>query len=369
MAAGQSQSHASMRKGFILLFILIALIVFTQNLPLIVKQVSTGLSAKGLHSYGQRDITEAQQDSLRSAIAGLWAFDGVRSDSASNVLTDRIELKKNGILWQVQQLKLFLPSGDSAVITTIQQGFIAPFFWVNRGESTLLCEVQVLKRVRIIGRDTCYMRTEEKVKDVFKRDSSFFAPTMVPVWLLTADGTRFIWQGRSYRNWGTNDITKFFPAGAITLVDDIHLPQCPVRKNDRAALRELICGDVSKMKLAARRSDDVLNLMRLYYVPYCLKSALENPGYPGTFMTAKVLFSVALSSAGAVDRVSVDLQNIRSNKWERGQIENEIRQWRFQPLTTPAAPFSFSGEMSLAADSSNGMGGFAIRAMSPEGGK
>jgi Sec-independent protein translocase protein TatA len=369
MARGLSKSNSSMRKGIFLLLILIALVVFTQRLPQIVKVVGAGLGSKALHSYGQRDISEIQQDSLRKTIAGFWAWDGERSDSTTSVLTDRIELKDNGILWQVQQRTLYLPSGDSTTITAIRQAFVAPFYWVDRDSGILLCEIRVLKAVRIIGSDTCYMKTEEKMKDVLKGDSSFFAPTMVPVWLLKADGTRFIWEGRNYRAWDTADIARFFPVGTLALVDEIHLEQCSIRKTDRGIMRELIAGDLSRIPLTTRNSDDVVALMGGYYLPYCLKQALENPGYPGTFMTEKVSFSMVVNSLGKVDTVSVDLRNIQSNKWERSQIENEIRQWLFQPLSVQAPPLSLSGEMIFGADSTGGVGRYEIRAVGRGGEK
>jgi hypothetical protein len=359
-----------MRKAAFLLFLLISAIFFTQRLPQIVRAINSAVSVKGLNLGMQNVLSETQQDSLRKAIAGFWTWDGTVSAADPSVMTDRIELKTNGIIWQVQQYRIGLPSGDSAKLTYIQQAYLTPTAWADSAETTLQCDVRVLKKVRILDGDTCYQKTFERTENILpkstKRDSIEFMPTMDAVWYIKAGGGSFEWEGRRYASYGNQDLSLFFPVGAIKLVDDIRLSPCSGSATDAAVVRQRLAEDIARQTSRGGREADVVALMTRYYFPLCLKP-LVSCAVTNQSQGNAVRAEIQVDRRGAVRKAVVKSSQMTHNEWLRKTVEAEMRQWRFHPLAAGEEMQTFVGEITFASHPQAGLDSIVLRSQKASG--
>jgi hypothetical protein len=337
------------------MMILVVLMLFARKLPNFTNQINQILTETGVDKYKRGEFDEARQDSLRKTLAGFWTWDDTGAGDRAARLCDRIEVKDNGIIWQVQQYWIRLPSGDTTAMTLVHQAFLTPFAWLDQQQKILVCEVRILKKVRISGRDTCYIPAVEKTVGMSEKEASYY-PTMESTWHITVNDGRFNWEGREYTSWGSRDLSLFFPKGAVKLVDDIRIVQCSGKSPDRVVLREKIAADVATDIAATRTNADIARTLQRYYLPYCLQPLLRDPTNPGIFPLQQANVSMTVNWQGIVDTAQVVSRQLNFNDILRTSIEKEIREWRFNPLPASKPSSVFTCAITILADTLAGTG-------------
>ncbi len=272
---------------------------------------------------GQVDFTkleqfsETERDSIRRAIAGFWTYE---SDSAAPLyLRDRIELKDNGIIWRVTQYQLITPRGEIDAVTHIQHAYLNPYALTGKKPSHMYAEVRIIRQAYIFDKDTCYGQSHED-----------------QVWELQATAEEFGMLGRSYGDWGERDLALFFPAGAIDIIDQFELDECPTGYSAPILLRGAIIGELVVDTVATRDSSLTYRLATDYYTDLCLIPQFGGKTF--TSDTAGPLFTAEyrIDWKGEPRDVSLSTNKIGTSKSLLGMLKREIELWRFRPLDAEA---------------------------------
>jgi hypothetical protein len=152
-------------------------------------------------------FSEPQKDSVGRLIAGFWVSDKP-SDSINPAIFDRIEIKENGIVWRVITYKWPQDSIDTAVFTHAYTSYLRAFASNKDNASLLTLDNKILQQV-FAGYDTCYAN-----------------PTPDSTWILRTTDKGIESGGKVFTAFDTSDLSKFFPNGAVKMVNDINIVQC-----------------------------------------------------------------------------------------------------------------------------------------------
>jgi hypothetical protein len=152
-------------------------------------------------------FSEPQKDSVGKLIAGFWVSDRV-ADSINPAIFDRIEIKDNGIVWRVITYKFPQDSIDTAVFTHAYTSYLRAFASNKDNPSLLTLDNKMLQQV-FAGYDTCYAN-----------------PTPDSTWIMQFTEKGIESGGKLYTAFDTTDLSRFFPQGAVKMVNDINIVQC-----------------------------------------------------------------------------------------------------------------------------------------------
>jgi hypothetical protein len=168
------------------------------------------------NSFASVQFSPQQKDSIRPLLAGFWEYvhDTTMGSTAVKRL-DRLEIKPNGYIWEVDQYQCTPSSGAPFLIVSIANYFTSPFGKVDNKTSDLLCELVILRHVYIFGNDSCYATGVQE-----------------STWVMQRNAAGLSVQGHQYQPFDTaGRLHQFFPAGAIKLADKVDLKQCPPSAN------------------------------------------------------------------------------------------------------------------------------------------
>jgi hypothetical protein len=259
--------------GIFFLIVLIFFVIASKN----VKSVDTGAKIlNGVTRY--KGFSEKEKDNLKLKNAGFWQYSSDISPTIN--VSDRIELKTNGIFWQVTLYTIGLPSGNSTRFTHIITGYMNPFCKLAANNTdSILCDVHTIKQAFIMGKDTCY------------------APSDVDTtWNVIANGKRFGIGDRNYAPYDTahGALFRFFPEGVLSIVDKIALLQSPHGNGFITYAKKAIISDMGTVKVDALTGDAVQKIVDAYYRIFIETIASGAPQIgPGKSKAVKIEFDVA----------------------------------------------------------------------------
>ncbi|MCU0609172.1 MAG: hypothetical protein MUF22_05345 [Chitinispirillaceae bacterium] len=143
---------------------------------------------------------EEQKTEVIRSIAGLWTF---RSDTVisgrKTGKTDRLEIKDNGIAWQVVDWDVVMPSDSIRTFRCVRTAFVKPYG--TFGNDTLN-DAAILAQAFISGSDTAF-------------GYSLFGE----MWATHRSGKSLVLGKRMYKPY-TGAIAEFFPPDMVSLVQD-----------------------------------------------------------------------------------------------------------------------------------------------------
>ena len=173
-----------------------------------------GLTA-GLNSFMSTDISdfrslqamdEEKKNALKKVLGGFWVF--TTGDSLAPVQKEEhLELRDNGIIWQVNRWRVTYPDGDTAEYFHVRYGYLNPYS-IAADEKSIVCEVRSIRQVFIIDNDTCF--GESQVDELWQARMSDSLLVMNRKRYLPYDGV----------------VTAFFPEGMIDLIDKLIMNDC-----------------------------------------------------------------------------------------------------------------------------------------------
>lgn len=341
------QGRSSFIKAIILIIGLILIIALYNRIPHIVSNINDLLTEADVDPYQRGEFSEAQQDSLKKELAGFWMYDEDRlQNSGFHHVFDRIEIRENGIVWQVKKDIYYLPSGDSAVVTLIQQAYLRPFSWCDEEKSLLQCEVRGLKRVYFFDSDTCYIPAFKKTPELLN-ENSYYVPTMDETWYIRKGESDFIWEDRRYSSYEKKDISLFFPKGSISLVDSINISECSGKGTVLTYVRDKLAADAQGQVFDKRKKEDVDSLMKNYYINFCLIPILRSSENYEKYSVSQLAINFKVSAQGSVESVKVSAPKLTYNLRLKEIIINEIQLWRFPSVTEKGEAFNVTYELAL----------------------
>lgn len=313
-----------MLKGIVLALLLVVLLVFYSRV------VQNGVPEQfgGLFDTSYDDGRHLEQferpvrDAYKKKYAGFWHAEEMLSDAIR--LKDRLELKDNGIIWQVLHYQMRLPGGDSTSFTHVRHAYLDPYGRDTRDTTEVVGEMHIIGQVYYASDDTCYGPSGENL-----------------LWKVgrTQEGLRF--HGRDYASYETASLDTFFPAGAIKLIDNINVPKCPEKTGLRSFLHLRLARAFQKMNPSANPEDKVKELLHQYYAPIILDPMVEYYRTWKVQIPQQISLELVIGADGNVIRTSIKGQTVQGRKAEEA-IAEEAKVWKFPPIQDSAAPVSIT---------------------------
>jgi hypothetical protein len=313
----------------------------------VINNASQGTKRLELYYRGAKRFSEEQKTIYLKGLAGFWTFDLEKMAGGKLVSKkDRLEIKENGIVWQVVEWKMTMPVADTAAtFTHIRTAYINPY-GISRGDT--LSDAYVLSQAFICGNDTC-----------------FGGYNYSELWQISRRGGDLMISKRNYRPY-RGDLTAFFPPGAVDLVESsekqLYYDTIAggvketklnfvkyIRKTEASTgmvtlipIRDSINGldryfrlhlenGWQNMKTAIHNGNDAAVLLEKYYQPFVVDEQWRL--FPRA-VPRNVQVSLIVNTQGSVD--SVRLHSSESvNRMFTYDLTGQITSWRFPRPQTP----------------------------------
>jgi hypothetical protein len=280
-------------------------------------------------NYIYNDINKFN-DSLKLKItksfAGFWTYEPALDNNPVQKW-DHVEFKDNGYIWQVVVWTIALPSGDTTSITHVRLAYLVPFGQVA-GDSTVVCDVYILKQAYIVGKDTCY--GESQSWDTVPRASS---NSVCETWEVRRSDSSITFNKRTYKPY-TGEITEFFPAGDVDVPDLLSLNKCHLQSGEGMTqfVKTFLSRSFTAMKPQERSDADVAYLITSYYKPVVVISGRSFPDSVG--------ITLAVAQDGHVASANPIVSNLI--KGEAGmKFAGEVKTWVFPPALKGNERFTY----------------------------
>jgi len=275
------------------------------------------VDTEGAHEWAP--FTEAQQDSVRRALAGFRESE--RIDSLGPVtlrLLDRLELKDNGIFWQVRQ---YTVAGEvTGRFSHVLNGYLIPFGASRKTPGKLLSDVRIIRQAYVAGADTCYGPSQA--------DST---------WKLYTGNGGFGWKNVRFAPY-EGALTAFFEPGIIDIPENLYTRECGKGYSLHRYLDQELGARVPAA--AAADSASVAGLIDRRYAPV-LRFAIAAMDAEGKRKPGSVLVSFAVDSGGAVRQLQTE-RSSSLDTWFVGYIAETFARWRLPGPSAGRLQYEFS---------------------------
>jgi hypothetical protein len=290
-------------------------------------------------------FNEEVKDSVKKKISGFWYCTNAACPSVPFLkISDRMELKDNGIFWQVKRSMISLPSGDSAVFLSVITGYMNPYSRVKTCSDSIACQVHFIAQVTASGSDTCYEEilhpSQDSIKSVMpqllRTRQNQGEAAVDTVWDIVANGKRFEFEGRSYSSYDTSGqaLSSFFPPGALKLVGKISLNKCRSGMSLESFAKQVLSADFGAISVTSRTQADILKIVETYYKAMFAENLAKRVA---VYARGNATLSFSVISQGTVIDPEVEKAkpwNLRVNR----ELKKELSTWVFPKCTSQTAP-------------------------------
>ena len=193
----------------------VLLVVFFVLAFLGYKVLKGGGFTGGLNSFVNMDapnfrplesMKEEEKVALQKSFGGFWVY-ATNDTSAAIQKHDCLELRDNGIIWEVIHWRVAYPTGDTASYYHVRYGYLKPYS-IAADERTIVCEVRTLRQVYIYNNDTCFGHSQ-----------------VDELWNARKEDSLFILNRKRYTPY-KGELSQFFPDTMIDLIDKLLLNEC-----------------------------------------------------------------------------------------------------------------------------------------------
>lgn len=226
--------------------------------------------------------------------AGLWQFNiETLIDGKVVKKTDRIEIKNNGIVWQVIEWTIPMPSDSTITFCQIRTAYLKPYGVVG-GDS--IVDAFVLSQAFINGTDTCI--------------GSWNYPEL---WSFRMAGSALTLNRRQYAIYN-GELDNFFPAGSVSFVESVenHLLKDTVIKTGPARDTIPVMRRIDSVKIIDEKTGAVRIEYSLRWVDFKTGTLIHFP-IRDTLTNLHDLFRIAINRQyKEVRRNSADVDTIKA---------------------------------------------------------
>jgi hypothetical protein len=255
-----------------------------------------------------QSMTENKKVVLQKSFGGFWVFSTDDQDAPIQKY-DCLELKENGIMWEVIRWNVQFPDGAVDSYYRICHGYLNPYSVAADGKS-IVCEVRTIRQIYIHGADTCFGKSQvDELWQTRKEDS-----------LLIMNRKRYM----PYHG----ELTEFFPEGMIDVVDKLLLKEC-VHEMSLTYLVKQQLSAVYQNNQTTRTCDstvihqNITDYFMSVYVDELFPSLAYFPSIPDSFS-----FPVTLNFDGSVTLGLSEGKRARAHHVE-GLIIETMEHWPF----------------------------------------
>lgn len=325
----------------LLLGLVIGMVVIWKKYPpsKIADTVSTKISNQSTRQSFST-LSDSANAALKIEVSGYWQrIEPEQLPDKPYSISDRIELKTNGIFWQVHTLTLRLPGGDTATYTHIQTGYLNPFKLTGNDSSTILIDALTSSQVFAGAVDTCYIPSLatalRKQSSLLGMSQEVFAKS-----LRRSADTLFI-DGRAYTGYDTttHPLADFFPRGSTELVDKVSLSECSQKASFADFAVNMLQQTFSSGKSAgATDTAAIRSLLTRYYSPIVV-AELARHYTIGLLepMHGTLTYTITVGADGKVTNVKKNAARSVSSEFEQ-LLTASIKGWYFMPVAGSSQP-------------------------------
>ncbi len=312
----------------------------------IIHNAAKGPKRVELYYKGARRFSEESKAIYLKRIAGFWTYDIEIMVAGKPIFkSDHLEIKDNGIIWQVVIWKVRMPSDSNEIFYHIRTVYISPY-GVVKGDT--LSDAYILSQVFIGDGDTC-----------------FGGYNYSELWQTCRIGEELIVSKRNYRPY-RGDIAAFFPPGAVRLVENSEkqlyydttvaggketklnsvyhirnvdpnsgkITLLPIRdsiNNLGDFFRIKLANEYSAFKIRIHNQEEAVDLLGKYYQPFFIDEQWRL--FPRA-MPKTVQVSFIVRADGTIDSVQL-LSPSGLNRMFSGNLIRELQSWRFPSTDQP----------------------------------
>jgi hypothetical protein len=286
--------------------------------------------------------------------AGLWVYklDTVVAGTPVKKV-DLLEFKDNGIIWQVVEWDVRMPSGEPRIFFQIRTGYVDPYGTLK---NDTLSDVFTIHQSFITGKDTC-----------------FGGWNFLDLWVIGKNGESLVAGKRAYTPY-TGVVTDFFPKGMIDLVgigagganqsfkkvgtgrmgvqieltrtvpgvktvgsDSLHaanpllMPDCLDMCYLSDVLRKALADDYAEHRATCANADSAIVFMRRYFQPWFLEERLRL--YPRP-LPREIGAGFTIKTDGTIENVHVNAA-ADIDKMLQTELLQSLKSWRFPSIDAP----------------------------------
>jgi len=314
MASKDKGRTAIVKAGVLTIGLIFGLIAYS-------KISTTDMSAKLLTMFDETgskytnriEFPETTKVELKKTFAGFWTFQS--SPDANPRIDDRIELKDNGIVWQISRVDYTLPSGAVTSIMNIVFGYNDPFSLSDKDSSFTVCNYVKVRQIWIYDNDTCYGQSNE-----------------AGVWVVRMEDGSINRNGRNYDSFGNGDLSQFFPSNnLIPLVDKVDLPACPPQTNRLTFIRGKLNEDLTQWGAAKKDVAGILTILNEYYIPFCFTELPINEAAIIDRKFTDVKLDLTIAGNGVITKAVFNSPSIRNAQYLK-MGATEVESWNMGPM-------------------------------------
>jgi len=335
MASGDSKK--SFQKALYLAIAFVIVLVVANSLIKIVSNPGNLLRPR--MDGGNANLVELDTGEtalIKKKISGFWHCDGVLSRQYPFLsVSDRFELKNNGIFWRVRRDVARLQSGDSVDFVTVMNGYMQPYYKSKTNPDSIMCQVHFIGLVMICGKDTCYaehtrMSTDPKksvIPDILRTKVEKGDVAADTVWDVFMNASSFFIEGRPYAAFDTagSTLPSFFPKGSVKLIGKISVPECANTVSLESSVKQALLRDFAGLSVESRTQEGIAKTVDTYYRVMFVENLARRAT---SFRKGSFTLSFAVDKHGRVsDPKVLDAKplNMRLNN----DLKQEILTWVF----------------------------------------
>jgi hypothetical protein len=289
------------------------LIVLWQVINKVPVFFSTFQSTGSRQAIAANRFDEAQKDILKKRYAGYWVYEN-DTLSGTNAIhkKDLIELKNNGIVWQVIRWEVTMPDKLQRAFTQVRTAYCNPFGRGDGGDT--ICETAILKQAFMTDGDTCVDNSTKVVQ--------------LETWNVSRRGDTLVLCNRKYTKYA-GEPSLFFPEGLIRIVDSISRRMCKGQMYVSEYVRSAVAASLEKTIASGDRKAEIISLIERYYVP-----AVIAENWRGFFNAGpkKIGVSFEVTPAGSIIKMKLTTSRDQGKIFFRG-LQFEMESWRFPKQT------------------------------------
>jgi len=308
--------RGSSKASFVQAVLLIAILVIGFLGYQVLKK--GGLSA-GLNAFVNMDVqnmrplqamADEKKVALQKTFGGFWVNE--TADSTARVRKyDCLELKENGIIWEVIHWNIRYPDGDSSSVYHVRYGYLNPY-GLAADDKDVVCEVRTIRQIYIYGNDTC-----------------FGASQVDELWQTRKEDSLLIMNRKRYQPYH-GELTVFFPEGMIDLIDKLINNDCRHNFSVATLIKEKLgeyISTISGEKTAD--STSIGELLHTYFEPAFIEEVFASiPYYP--VLPDSIEVPISLSGKGAVIVALSKGKRAQAGHFE-SRIFDELESWVIAP--------------------------------------
>lgn len=324
----KSSSKSSLIKSLAFLILLIAsfLIISGLNRNGLPSQLSNFINADAnVSRQKMSQMTEPQQDSLRKEFAGFWVSE-LNNKDGSVKKNNHLEVRDNGIIWQVINWYITFPSGDTLSTYLARTGYIMPY-GKSSGKDGYACDVRIIRQIYINGNDTCYgaSQTDE-------------------LWLIQKNTEGLRCNDRHFQSF-EGKLIDFFPQGMLDLVDKPFLSGCATGANLQTYAKDAIRNQLQNLAPMEFNNETMYQWIKYYYGPLIVDDILHSQMFFSIPDSLKLSFEISTEGKVLQPRIKSGVKCQVSNF-----IIQNLNTWSFprhtlkEKIPTIDYSFHFAGE-------------------------